>query len=79
MDRLINFMNNKRYLPFPLSHFPLITNPSHIPKHFFTPCSDIDYSQENFCVKWMKATVSWVDYNKVLLVALQLIFVVIEK
>jgi hypothetical protein len=51
MDHLINFMNNNRYPPLPLSHFPLITNPftSHI--HFFTPCSEIDYSQEIFCVK----------------------------
>jgi hypothetical protein len=51
MDRLINFMNNNHYPPLPLSHFPLITNPSHIPYSFFTPCSDIDYNQENFCVK----------------------------
>jgi hypothetical protein len=23
----------------------------HLPFHFFTPCSEIDYSQENLCVK----------------------------
>jgi len=34
MDHLINFMNNKCYLPFPLSQFPLIVNPSCIPYSF---------------------------------------------
>jgi hypothetical protein len=51
MDNLINFMNNNRSSSLQLFHFLLITNPvtSHI--HFFNPCSEIDYSQENLCVK----------------------------
>jgi hypothetical protein len=51
MDHLINFMNNNHLSSLPLFHFPLITNPvtSHI--HFSTPCSEINYSQENFGVK----------------------------
>ena len=51
MDHLINFMNSNCSPPLPLFHFMLITNPSHIPYSFFTPCSEIDYSQENLCVK----------------------------
>ena len=51
MDHLINSMNNNRPFSLPLFHFPLITNPitSHI--NFSTPCSEIDYNQENLCVK----------------------------
>jgi hypothetical protein len=51
MDHLINSGNNNCSSSLPSFHFPLITNAvtSHI--HFFTPCSDIDYSQDNFCVK----------------------------
>jgi hypothetical protein len=33
MDCLINLMNSKRFFPS-LSHFPLITTPSHIPYSF---------------------------------------------
>jgi hypothetical protein len=51
MDHLINFMNNSHLYSLSLFHLPLITNlvTSHI--HFSTPCSKIDYSQENLCVK----------------------------
>jgi hypothetical protein len=35
MDCLINLMNSKRFFPLSLSHFPLITTPSHIPYSFF--------------------------------------------
>jgi hypothetical protein len=51
MDHLINSMNNNYSSSLPLFYFPLITNlvTSHI--HFFTPCSDINYSQENLWVK----------------------------
>jgi hypothetical protein len=69
MDHLINFMNNDCSSFLPLFHFPLITNPvtSHI--HFFTPCSEIDYSQEIVLVsRQLKVAVSCVDYSDVLLV-----------
>jgi hypothetical protein len=51
MDHLINFMNNNHSSPLPLSHFLLITTPTTFPFSFFTPCSEIDYSQEDFSVK----------------------------
>ena len=51
MDHLINFMNNNHSFSLPLFHFLLITNPIAFPYSFFTPCSEIDYSQENFGIK----------------------------
>jgi hypothetical protein len=68
MDHLINFMNNNHSFSLPLFHFPLITNPIAFPYSFFTPCSEIDYSQENLVLKQLKVAVSCLDYNDVLLV-----------
>jgi len=51
MDHLINLMNNNHHSSLPWFHFPLITNPITFPFHFFTPCSEINYSQDNLCVK----------------------------
>jgi hypothetical protein len=50
MDHLINFMKVITLFPLMVS-FSLITNPIAFPDSFFTPCSNIDYSQENFGVK----------------------------
>ena len=51
MDHLINLMNSNSLSSLPWFHFPLITNPITSPFHFFTPCSEINYSQKNSCVK----------------------------
>jgi hypothetical protein len=51
MDHLINFMSSNRLSSLPLFHFPLITNPITFSYSFFIPCSEIDYSQENLCVR----------------------------
>jgi hypothetical protein len=51
VDHLINFMDSNR--PSSLPFFSLSTNykPRHLPYSFFNPCSEIDYSQEDLCVK----------------------------
>jgi hypothetical protein len=53
MDRLINFMNNNRYPPPPIISLSTNYKPLTYPifSSFLTPCSEIDYNQENFYVK----------------------------
>ena len=48
---LLSLSSDHVFFPPHYIIFSLNTNPSHIPEPFFTPCSKIDYSQENFCVE----------------------------
>jgi hypothetical protein len=65
MDYLINFMNNTRSLSPPLFLFFANYNPIAFPHSFFTPCSKIDYSQEELCIKQLEVAVSWLDHSDV--------------
>jgi hypothetical protein len=80
MDHLINFMNNNHSLSLPLFHFFLITTPSPSHIHFSLPVLKLITVKENFVLKQLEVTLSWLDYSECFLwFALQLIVVVIEQ
>jgi hypothetical protein len=68
MDYLINCMNNTRSLSPPLFHFSLITtlSPSHI--HFSLRVLKLITVKENFVLKQLEVTFSWLDHSDVLFV-----------
>jgi hypothetical protein len=65
MDYLINFMNNTHSLSPPLFLFSLITTPSPSHIHFSLPVLKLITVKENFVLKQLEVTFSWLDHSDV--------------